>query len=72
MSETKASSWVALENPAFSKLWFAPLLLGFCVSAHDTAATWMMNSTSHSTLLLSLMSTAATLPFFLRFQLPRF
>jgi MFS family permease len=69
MSETNTSSWVALQNPAFSKLWFATLVSGICVSAHDTAATWMMNSTSHSTLLLSLMSTAATLPFFL-FILP--
>src|SRR5215471_16652877 len=69
MSEAKTSSWVALQNPAFSRLWFATLISGICVSAHDTAATWMMNSTSHSTLLLSLMSTAATLPFFL-FILP--
>ena len=69
MSEAKTSNWVALQNPAFSKLWFATVTSGICVSAHDTAATWMMNSTSHSTLLLSLMSTAATLPFFL-FILP--
>jgi MFS family permease len=69
MSEAKTSSWVALQNPVFSKLWFATVTSGICVSAHDTAATWMMNSTSHSTLLLSLMSTAATLPFFL-FILP--
>ena len=69
MSEAKTSSWVALQNPAFSKLWFATVASGICVSAHDTAATWMMNSTSGSTLLLSLMSTAATLPFFL-FILP--
>ncbi len=69
MSEAKTSSWVALQNPAFRKLWFATVTSGICVSAHDTAATWMMNSTSHSTLLLSLMSTAATLPFFL-FILP--
>ena len=59
MSEAKTSSWVALQNPAFSKLWFATVTSGICVSAHDTAATWMMNSTSHSTLLLSLMSTAS-------------
>src|SRR6202023_440615 len=69
MSEAKTSNWVALQNPAFSKLWFATVTSGICVSAHDTAATWMMNSTSHSTLLLSLMSTAATLPLFL-FILP--
>src|SRR3984957_2238866 len=69
MSEVKTSSWVAFQNPVFSKLWFATVTSGICVSAHDTAATWMMNSISHSTLLLSLMSTAATLPFFL-FILP--
>src|ERR1700686_4559339 len=69
MSEAKTSSWVAFQNPVFSKLWFATVTSGICVSAHDTAATWMMNSTSHSTLLLSLISTAATLPFFL-FILP--
>ena len=58
MSEAKTSSWIALQNPAFSKLWFATLTSGICVSAKDTADTWMLNSTSHSTLLLSLMSTA--------------
>src|SRR6201982_2366969 len=66
---TTTSSWRALQNPTFRKLWFATVTSGICVSAHDTAATWMMNSISPSTLLLSLMSTAATLPFFL-FILP--
>ncbi|HYY31785.1 MAG TPA: MFS transporter [Chthoniobacterales bacterium] len=58
-----------MQNPTFSKLWFASVLSGTCVSAHDMTATWVMNNISHSTLLLSLMSTAATLPFFL-FILP--
>jgi MFS family permease len=66
---TRTSSWIALQNPTFRKLWFATVVSGTCVSAHDTAATWTMNSISHSTLLLSLMSTATTLPFFL-FILP--
>jgi MFS family permease len=66
---TTTSSWRALQNPTFRRLWFATVVSGTCVSAHDTAATWMMNSISPSTLLLSLMSTAATLPFFL-FILP--
>jgi MFS family permease len=66
---TKTSSWIALRNPTFGKLWVATLVSGICVSAHDTAAIWAMNSLSHSTMLLSLMSTAATLPFFL-FILP--
>jgi MFS family permease len=66
---TATSSWWALKNPTFSRLWFATVVSGTCVSAHDTAATWMMYSISQSTLLLSLISTAATLPFFL-FILP--
>jgi MFS family permease len=66
---TTTSSWTSLQNSTFRRLWFASVVSGTCVSAHDTAATWMMNSTSQSTLLLSLMSTAATLPFFL-FILP--
>src|ERR1700738_4183905 len=66
---TRTSSWVALRNPISGKLWVATVVSGICVSAHDTAAIWVMNSLSHSTMLLSLMSTAATLPFFL-FILP--
>src|SRR6202045_3928517 len=66
---TRTSSWIALRNPTFGKLWVATLVSGICVSAHDTAAIWVINSLSHSTMLLSLMSTAATLPFFL-FILP--
>ena len=37
--------------------------------AHDSAATWMMNFFTGSSLLLSLISTVASLPFFL-FTLP--
>jgi len=66
---TRTSSWIALRNPTFGKLWVATVVSGICVSAHDTAAIWVMNSLSHSTMLLSLMSTATTLPFFL-FILP--
>ncbi len=47
----------------------ATVVSGSFISAHDTAAAWAMNSISRSTLLLSLISTAATLPFFL-FILP--
>jgi MFS family permease len=66
---TATSSWRALQNPTFRRLWIATVVSGTFVSAHDTAATWMMNSVSQSTLFLSLISTAATLPFFL-FILP--
>src|SRR6516164_6584150 len=66
---TATSSWRALQNPTFRRLWNATIVSGTFVSAHDTAATWTMNSICQSTLFLSLISTAATLPFFL-FILP--
>jgi len=66
---TKSSTWTALKNPAFRKLWFATVISGTCVAAHDTAATWSMNLLTASPLLISLMSTVASLPFFL-FILP--
>src|SRR5215469_13817031 len=58
------SVWLALGNDVFRGLWLASVLSGICVSAHDTAATWLMNASGASPLLLSLMATAASLPFF--------
>jgi MFS family permease len=63
------STWLALKNPVFLWLWIASLISGCCVSAHDTAATWLMNSVGASPILLSLMATSASLPFFL-FTMP--
>jgi MFS family permease len=65
----KTSTFASLRNPVYRKLWFAILLSGTCVAAQDTAATWTMNSFGSSTFLLSLISTFASLPFFL-FTLP--
>jgi MFS family permease len=59
------SIWTALRNPTFRNLWLASVLSGCCVSAHDMAATWVMNTLTSSPLLLSLLSTSASLPFFL-------
>jgi MFS family permease len=66
---TRTSTWAALENPIFRELWIAALVSGTCVAAHDTAATWMMNMLAPSPFLISLLSTVASLPFFL-FTLP--
>ena len=60
---------MALKNRVFLRLWIASLVSGCCVSGHDTAATWLMNSLGASPFLLSLMATSASLPFFL-FTLP--
>jgi MFS family permease len=69
-SDRRASSiWAALANPIFRKLWIAAVVSGTCVAAHDTAATWMMNTLTPSPFLISLLSTVASLPFFL-FTLP--
>jgi MFS family permease len=65
----KSSSWTALRNRGFRAIWLASVISGICASAHGTAATWAINQLSHSTLLLSLMSTFSSLPFFV-FTLP--
>ena len=65
----RTSTFTALRNPVYRKLWFAILLSGTCVAAQDTAATWTMNMLGSSAFLLSLISTVASLPFFL-FTLP--
>src|ERR1700751_323164 len=64
-----SSTWTALRNPMYRTMWFASLISGTCVAAHDTAATWTMNQGSHLPLFLSLMATVASLPFFF-FTLP--
>jgi MFS family permease len=61
----KTSTFAALRNPTYRKLWFAALLSGTCVAAHDTAAAWTMNMLGSSTFLLSLMSTVASVPLLL-------
>jgi MFS family permease len=59
------SIWSSLRNPTYLRLWSALVVSGCCVSAHETAAMWAMNSLGAPTLWLSLMSSAGTLPFFL-------
>ena len=63
------SIWSSLRNPTYLRLWLALVVSGCCVSAHEMAATWAMNSLGVPTVWLSLMSSAGTLPFFL-FTLP--
>jgi MFS family permease len=69
MPET--STWTALKNPAFRRLWAANLVSGSAIAAHGTAAFWVLSSLgkSESTLFLSLMATLSSLPFSL-FTLP--
>jgi MFS family permease len=62
---TKTPSWTALQNPVFRQLWIASLISETFVAAHETAATWMMNTLSPSPFLILVMSTVPSLPFFL-------
>src|SRR5262252_3355709 len=61
----ESSTWTALRNPVFRKLWIATVISGTCVAAHDSAATWMINVSTGSPFFISLMSAVASLPFFL-------
>jgi predicted MFS family arabinose efflux permease len=63
------ASWTALRNPVFGKLWIASVISGTGVAAHDHAATYIINTLAASPFLISLISTVASLPFFL-FTLP--
>src|SRR5262245_37785163 len=69
MEKNSASTWFALRNPVFCRLWLAGLLSGTFVSAQDVTATWLMHDLGASAFALSLMATAASAPFFL-FTLP--
>jgi MFS family permease len=63
------TSWIALRNPIFRRLWIASVISGTCVAAHNNAATYVMNTLASSPFMISLISTVASLPFFL-FTLP--
>ena len=69
MEQQSTSTWFALRNPVFCRLWLASVLSGTFVSAQDVTATWLMNDLGASSFSLSLMATAASAPFFL-FTLP--
>ena len=65
----KTSTWLALRNPAFRKLWSAMVVSGSCIGAHNTAVYWALSSLGASTVLISLMATVSALPYTL-FTLP--
>src|SRR5258708_21603017 len=58
----KTSTWLALRNPVFKRLWLAMVISGSCIAAHNTAVYWTLNSLGASTVLISLMATVSALP----------
>ena len=65
MEGKSSSTWFALRNPVFRRLWLATMLSGTFVSSQDVTATWLMDYLGASPYLLSLLATAASAPFFL-------
>jgi MFS family permease len=68
---TEASTWTALRNAAFRRLWLANVISGSAIAAHGTAAFWVLDSLakSNATFVIPLMATFSSLPFSL-FTLP--
>jgi MFS family permease len=65
----KTSTWLALRNRVFRRLWLAMVVSGSCIGAHNTAIYWALHSLGGSTVLISLMATVSALPYTL-FTLP--
>ena len=63
------STFSALANGPFLRLWAAALASGTAVAADQTAARWALNHLSASAFIISLLSSTAALPF-LVFTLP--
>src|SRR6516165_8521212 len=58
----KTSTWLALQNPVYSKLWFAMVISGSSMAAQNTAIYWALNALGATTVLISLMATVSALP----------
>jgi hypothetical protein len=59
----KTSTWLALRNPVFRRLWSAMVISGSCIGAHNTAVYWAMHKLGASTLHIALMTTVSALPY---------
>src|SRR5262245_12400311 len=65
-ADSKATSaWRPLREPTFRALWIAALASNIGTWIQDVAASWLMITLSPSPILVSLMQTASSLPFFL-------
>ena len=61
----RSSAWAPLRHPVYRGLWLAALVSNLGTWMHEAAGAWMMTTLAPSPLLVALMQTAASLPFFL-------
>jgi len=47
-TSSKTSTWLALQNPVFRKLWLAMVVSGSCIGAYNTAIYWALHSLGSS------------------------
>src|SRR5262245_31714927 len=59
------SAWAPLRHPVYRSLWLAALVSNVGTWMHQAAGAWLMTTLASSPLLVALMQTAASLPFFL-------
>ena len=67
-SETKglsASAWSPLRQSVFRSLWIAAVVSNIGTWMHDVGAVWLMTALAPSPIMVALMQTATSLPFFL-------
>ncbi|HLK09823.1 MAG TPA: MFS transporter [Candidatus Binatia bacterium] len=65
MTDAPSSAWGPLRQPLFRAVWLAAVVSNVGTWMHDTSAAWLMTSLSTSPLVVALMQTAMSLPFFL-------
>jgi MFS family permease len=61
----RPSAWSPLAHPVFRALWLASCASNVGTWMHDASAAWLMTSLAPSPIMVSLMQTATSLPFFL-------
>jgi MFS family permease len=59
------SALAPLRHPAYRRIWLASLVSNLGTWMHEAAGAWLMTTLAPSPLLVALMQTAASLPFFL-------
>src|SRR5262245_47857694 len=59
-----SSAWSPLRQPLFRALWIASVASNIGTWMHDVGAVWLMTSLTPSPLMVALMQTATSLPFF--------